>query len=460
MTVLSVSSTMKNRKDTTTTTTLTTTRSSPSSAVGAKSSPVGPSTGTTVRARMGSYYSYKMLLLMIGTIMYLPMWIHSHWKSYLHFTETHPFDISSMMSDTNSQLEFFKAGMTNGMAGTFGRRGLFNDDRQSLLEDRISFLEQKLNSYLAFSSDPFLAQKTPAQCKEQKVIKDLGCPDKTLPCELDDQVVCMDDFKEPPTSVVAATKASGTPPCLVYDFGIRKSPEFGLAFSGQPFNCEVVGFDPSPISERWWKDQGSAITQKYPTYKFLPVGAGGQDGDTRLLQYDWGQVSIIEFPTHIVDVTNCTDGACRYIKHQPQKEFHIPVKTLPTLVKELGHTNRRITVLKLDVEGSEYALLEHLIENDPSLCRRVDQITLEWHHYDYDLRYGVGSNPQLNVIVKLLDYRCGLQQFWIHSKGWPSNNKLYQDFGMTLYYNLASFKRTRWWDDDGNELPSPPVQAQ
>jgi hypothetical protein len=96
-----------------------------------------------------------------------------------------------------------------------------------------------------------------------------------------------------------------------------------------------------------------------------------------------------------------------------------------------------------DVEGSEYMFLERMI--DDLSCRQVDQITLEWHHYDYDRRYGVTSNPQVNVLVALLKDRCGLEQYWGHgSKGWPSNQKIYAEMGMNLYYYLSSFKRTRW----------------
>jgi hypothetical protein len=96
-----------------------------------------------------------------------------------------------------------------------------------------------------------------------------------------------------------------------------------------------------------------------------------------------------------------------------------------------------------DVEGSEYLFLERMI--DDLSCRKVDQLTLEWHHFDYDSRYGVTSNPQINVIVALLKDRCGLEQYWVDaSKGWPNNQKLYVEMGFRLYYTLSSFKRTKW----------------
>ena len=107
-------------------------------------------------------------------------------------------------------------------------------------------------------------------------------------------------------------------------------------------------------------------------------------------------------------------------------------------MKELGHY--RISLLKLDIEGSEYRFLETMITN--GFCLLVDQLTLEWHHFDFDLRYGLSSVPVINMLVTLLKERCGLEQFWVHSdEGWPSNLKLFHEMGLTLYYNLASFKR-------------------
>jgi len=307
------------------------------------------------------------------------------------------------------------------------------------LEQRVKYLETKLNAYLAFTSDPFLANNAPATCNNEVEILDIAC-EKGSQCDIDGQIVCLDTF---PTVGLSNTKKSEKKNCIVYDFGIRESPEYGLAFAKPAFDCEVVGFDPSPISVAWWNDKKEEIRAKYPGYSFQAVGAAGHDGSLELREYDWGQVSIIEFPTLTVDVTRCRDdGQCKYHKYEGQKSYSIPVKTLSTIMKELGH--KRINLMKIDVEGSEYTFLEKMI--DDLSCRRVDQITMEWHHYNYDIRYGVTSSPQRNLVVALLSERCGLEQFWTYdgAKGWPSNQKMYTEMGMTLYYTLTSFKRTRW----------------
>lgn len=313
------------------------------------------------------------------------------------------------------------------------------------LRERIHYLETKVDSYLAYASDPFMSMKTPATCEETIAIKKIACPDPSKPCELDTSLICMHDFPfliddgTSARSVGAKTRKGKMRNCVVYDFGIRESPEYGLAFTQQ---CDVVGFDPSPISKEWWRKSQESIQKEHPTYKFWDVGAGGIDGEIVLREYNWGQVSIIEFPMRVINTTNCNEsGNCKFHFHDRQKTFKIPVRTLKTIMKELNHD--RVHLLKLDVEGSEYAFLEKAI--DDLSCRMIDQLSLEWHHYDYDIRYGVTSNPQINVLVALLKERCGLEQYWIHeSRGWPSNEKLYSDMGMTLYYTLSSFKRTKW----------------
>ena len=57
-----------------------------------------------------------------------------------------------------------------------------------------------------------------------------------------DHQVCLDSFPPKPAGQA----------CIVYDFGIREQPEFGVTLSKPPFNCEVFAFDPSPITKKWF----------------------------------------------------------------------------------------------------------------------------------------------------------------------------------------------------------------
>jgi FkbM family methyltransferase len=189
------------------------------------------------------------------------------------------------------------------------------------------------------------------------------------------------------------------------------------------FGCEVHGFDPSPVSLEWI--QTSEMMNK-TRFHFHPYGAGGVDGQVDLYKYDWGQVSIIR------NVKNLGE----------QSTFPLPVKTLATIMKELGHTDRILDVMKVDVEGSEYQFLEEALDTLGTLPTK--QLTVEWHHYAFDPRYGGGSSPQINALVTML-HESGLKQFWRHHPtGWPdpASKEHWEKVGLNdVRYNLASFHR-------------------
>lgn len=313
---------------------------------------------------------------------------------------------------------------------------------QMSLEERVRYLELKINAFMNFGTDPFFASKLqPSLCNQSTDLTEYGCKkgmDVTddyvkIRCNgLFDHKICIDRLPKP------GTKHRDLP-CLVYDFGIREQPQFGATMA-RVFGCEVHGFDPSPVSTGWWESNDSKKLRDLPNYHFHPYGAGGTDGSVTLNEYDWGQVSILRYPSFVRDCTG--KGTHCDLINQKSKSFQLPVKTLPTIIKELGHVGRTIDILKIDVEGSEYAFLENLLDSTAGCPDFINQITLEWHHYDFDSRYGEGSNPSMNAIATLL-HSCGLKNFWQHSVGgWPSNMKIYHDLDMKdVRYNLASFYR-------------------
>jgi FkbM family methyltransferase len=298
------------------------------------------------------------------------------------------------------------------------------NDKTTSWKNRLHFLETAVYSYLGFNSDPFFWTKNIATCRNKTGLKEY--------CEgnfcffMDAMYVCQDDF---PFN-----------DCVVYDFGIRTQPHFGVILSKPPFNCQVYAFDPSPITRKWYQD--NTALKSNPNYHLYLYGGGGADGNITLREYNWDQVSIYSYPTRVVatEPRNCTDGACRSLKFPAQKLHTLPVRSVESIMKELNH--KRVDILKLDVEGSEYQMLEGLISS--GACRNIDQITLEWHHYGFDVRYGASSAPILNMFQKLLQDQCGIEQFWIQDlTGWPSNSELYLDMKLTLMYNIASFLRVK-----------------
>ncbi|KAK0059356.1 RADres1 [Biomphalaria pfeifferi] len=128
------------------------------------------------------------------------------------------------------------------------------------------------------------------------------------------------------------------PPCLVYSFGINYDFSFDDAMS--LLGCEVHSFDPSMKTE----------TMKRGNNSFF---------------YKWG-ISFVNTNTFVPRLDF-------YVKSRQEWK----VRTLKHLMKELGHEQRTIDVLKMDVEGYEWGIVSNLIETD--VLKYVRQFMLEFH---------------------------------------------------------------------------------
>eukprot|EP00657_Telonema_sp_P-1_P010706 TRINITY_DN5265_c0_g1_i1.p1 TRINITY_DN5265_c0_g1~~TRINITY_DN5265_c0_g1_i1.p1 ORF type:complete len:277 (-),score=35.81 TRINITY_DN5265_c0_g1_i1:161-991(-) len=264
-------------------------------------------------------------------------------------------------------------------------------------------------------------------CVRRCVVK--GKSTKDVCVGLYDHSICLDHFK--------GNKVAGGKPCVVYDFGIRQQPQFGFMLHNH-FGCEVHAFDPSPISTKYFENNDEVKGMQ--DYHFHGVGAGGRDGDITLFEYNWGQVSIVQNAAY-VNSSNCKKGQCQIVyPGAKQKRFPLKVKTLPTIMRELKH--KWVDIIKVDVEGSEYALMENMFDNLG--CPPCDQLTVEWHHFPLDSRYGAGSSPPLNTLVTIM-HKCGFRQFHHHLQGgWPTSDQIYTKMNMhNMRYNIVSFIRVK-----------------
>jgi len=307
-----------------------------------------------------------------------------------------------------------------GRASPAADNGGSDDDNN--LRRRIRLLENKLNSYLSFGSDPFMSSRASVRCRNST--------------EFDEWMTCLDDF--PPS----APKG-----CVVYDFGIRKNPEFGAILSKEPYRCQVFAFDPSPETRKWYlESQEESVVQlrANPNYHlYTKFGAGYADETITLREYNWQQVSIVHYPDHVVDLENCPPDAknCNYKSFGTQKKHQLKVRSLESIMRHLNHTH--VDVVKIDIEGSEYRFLESMIESGS--CKQVDQLLLEWHHYDVDERYGASSWPLLNVFTKLLETECNqIKPFHVYSEtGWLNNERKVAEMQLQHRYNLISYMREK-----------------
>jgi FkbM family methyltransferase len=141
---------------------------------------------------------------------------------------------------------------------------------------------------------------------------------------------------------------------VIYSFGVGNDISFDLAVI-ERFGATVHGFDPSPRVIRFIADQVGLPSR----YIFHPYGLGTEEGEMEFFSPIKGRnyYSICEGSRFTGD----------------QREF-LPVKTVPAIMGSLG--TRYIDLLKMDVDGAEYAQIDTLIQNAAS----IGQLMIEFHH--------------------------------------------------------------------------------
>ena len=142
---------------------------------------------------------------------------------------------------------------------------------------------------------------------------------------------------------------------VVYSFGVGEDISFDEDLI-ENFHCEVFAYDPTPRSKDFIQKK------KLSPLHFFDVGISDFDGTMDFY-----------FPENNEYVSCSAYNRWGY-DEQKQKPIQVPVNKLSTLMVKNHH--EQIDLLKMDIEGSEYAVLDDLIkENIP-----VTQICVEFHH--------------------------------------------------------------------------------
>jgi len=154
---------------------------------------------------------------------------------------------------------------------------------------------------------------------------------------------------------------------VIYSFGAGMDISWDIALIERT-GAVVHAFDPTPKSIAWIREQNTPAE-----FRFCPYGIAATDGiKTFYAPYKEKNVS------HSVIPRGTT-------------AFNFPVKTLRTIMQELGHD--RIDLLKMDIEGSEYEVINDLIASGA----RPIQLLVEFHHR-FD---GVGMRKTMRAIKRL-----------------------------------------------------------
>jgi len=146
---------------------------------------------------------------------------------------------------------------------------------------------------------------------------------------------------------------------VIYSFGVGSNIAWDLAMI-ERFGCAIDAFDPTPRSIEWIRAQQSR-GELPERFVFHEYGVGDHDGITTFYPPRRPQSSNYSS----IDRGRGFRGAER-IKAQ--------VYRLESIMQMLGHS--AIDILKMDIEGGEYAVIEDLLQSDI----KVGQILVEFHH--------------------------------------------------------------------------------
>lgn len=140
---------------------------------------------------------------------------------------------------------------------------------------------------------------------------------------------------------------------VVYSVGVGTDISFDRALIAAT-SATVHAFDPTPRSTSWIKKQSLPAR-----FSFQPVGLYDHDGDLSFFA-----------PPDPDHVSFSITGSGR-----EARAVGLKVQRLATLMRECGHLH--VDVLKMDIEGSEYAVIDDIVKSAYS----IGQLLIEFHHW-------------------------------------------------------------------------------
>lgn len=140
---------------------------------------------------------------------------------------------------------------------------------------------------------------------------------------------------------------------VVYSIGVGEDVSFDLSLI-EKYGVDIYAFDPTPKSMEWVKSQNLPVK-----FNFNEYGVANYDGYIKFYPP--------ENPNHV-------SHTIFEKKATLDRAIMVPVRRLRFIMNEHGHD--RIDILKMDIEGSEYAVIEDMIKSDID----VSQLLVEFHH--------------------------------------------------------------------------------
>lgn len=145
---------------------------------------------------------------------------------------------------------------------------------------------------------------------------------------------------------------------IVYSFGIGQDISFDLAIINN-HNCKVFGFDPTSKSIAWVKSQNFP-----PNFHFEGIGIGKSTSKAIFnLPKNESYVSGSLYQHSFVDTHNAVE---------------VQLSSFQDIINRYKH--HRIDVLKMDIEGAEYDVIDNILHAPV----HISQILLEIHERFFD----------------------------------------------------------------------------
>ena len=141
---------------------------------------------------------------------------------------------------------------------------------------------------------------------------------------------------------------------VIYCVGCGDNISFDLDLMNH-LGCRIHAFDPTPKSLEFLRSLD--LPEEYDIFDY---GLSHFDGLAR-----FNPPVNPEHVSHTICERPVTSD----------RSFTVPMKRLETIMRELGHD--RIDLLKIDIEGAEYGVIEDLVKSNVS----VGQICVEFHHF-------------------------------------------------------------------------------
>lgn len=165
---------------------------------------------------------------------------------------------------------------------------------------------------------------------------------------------------------------------IIYSFGIGEDISFDKAII-ENHNCQVFGFDPTPKSIIWIKNQNLPAN-----FNFYDFGISNKSGFVEFYlprnpEYISGSY-IIQKNVNIMD------------------KIVVKMKSFEDIINELGH--KHIDILKMDIEGAEYDVIDCILNTRIP----INQFLIEFHERLFEN----GKVQTENVIEKLKSNGYGI----------------------------------------------------